>query len=47
LISDFLKARDVEVTHIFDAKKNEPHPFTSAARILNGRLSYADGGMLL
>ena len=46
LISDFLKVRGVEVTHIFDAKKNEPHPFTSAARILNGRLSYADNSLL-
>ena len=41
LISDFLKARDVEVTHIFDAKKSEPHPFTSAATVLDGQLSYA------
>src|SRR5712664_928510 len=41
LISDYLKARGVEVIHIFDAKKNEPHPFTSAATIVNGELSYA------
>src|SRR6266850_7667170 len=27
LISDFLKARSTEVTHIVDAKKTEPHPF--------------------
>jgi uncharacterized protein (DUF488 family) len=47
LISDFVKVRGVEVTHIFDAKKNEPHPFTSAATVLNGQLSYADGVMLL
>jgi uncharacterized protein (DUF488 family) len=41
LISDFLKLRDIEVMHILDAKKTEPHPYTSAARIVNGTLSYA------
>jgi len=41
LISDYLKARDVEVLHILDHNKVEPHPFTSAARIVNGELSYA------
>jgi hypothetical protein len=30
----------VEVTHIVDLAKNEPHPFTSAARIVNAELSY-------
>jgi uncharacterized protein (DUF488 family) len=42
LISDYLKARGIEVLHILDHKKVEPHPFTSAARIVNGELSYAD-----
>jgi uncharacterized protein (DUF488 family) len=42
LISDYLKARGIEVLHILDHKKIEPHPFTSAARIVNGELSYAD-----
>jgi uncharacterized protein (DUF488 family) len=41
LISDFLKARGVEVIHIVDATKTEPHPFTSAARIVDGSLTYA------
>ena len=41
LISDYLKACDTEVIHIVDAKKTEPHPFTSAARIVGGTLSYA------
>lgn len=41
LISDFLKVRGVEVTHILNEKKTEPHPFTSAARIVAGELSYA------
>jgi uncharacterized protein (DUF488 family) len=41
LISDYLKARGIEVIHILDANKTEPHPFTSAARILHGALNYA------
>jgi uncharacterized protein (DUF488 family) len=40
LISDYLKARGLEVTHILDGNKTEPHPFTSAASIVNGELSY-------
>ena len=46
LISDFLKARGIEVTHIVDAKKTEPHPFTSAAQIVNGKLNYAAESLL-
>jgi len=46
LISDFLKARGIEVTHIVDAKKTQPHPFTSAAQIVNGKLSYAAESLL-
>jgi uncharacterized protein (DUF488 family) len=40
LISDFLKARDVDVIHILAATHAEPHPYTSAARIVEGELSY-------
>jgi uncharacterized protein (DUF488 family) len=40
LISDYLKAHGVEVLHILDAKKTEPHPFTSAAQMVDGQLSY-------
>ena len=40
LISDYLKARGTEVIHILDKNKTELHPFTSAARIVNGELSY-------
>ena len=40
LISDYLKARGIDVMHILDANKIEPHPFTSAARIVNGELNY-------
>jgi uncharacterized protein (DUF488 family) len=47
LISDFLKVRGVEVTHIIDAEKTQPHPYTSAARIVNGELSYAADDVLL
>ena len=43
LISDFLKAHGAEVIHIFSATKTEPHPFTLAARIVDGSLSYAMG----
>jgi uncharacterized protein (DUF488 family) len=44
LISDYLKARGIEVMHILDANKIEPHPLTSAARVVNGMLSYAIEG---
>jgi len=40
LISDYLKLHGIEVVHIFDANKVEPHPYTSAARIVDGKLSY-------
>lgn len=40
LISDVLKAKGIEVTHILDATHTERHPYTSAARIVDGRLSY-------
>ena len=40
LIADYLKARGVDVIHIVDLAKTEPHPFTSAARIVNGELTY-------
>ena len=41
LIADYLKAHGVEVIHIIDARKTEPHPFTSAATILDGKLDYS------
>jgi len=46
LISDYLKARGVEVLHILDYNKVEAHPFTSAAKILNGELSYRGDELL-
>lgn len=41
LIADYLKAAGHEVIHIVDARKTEEHPFTSAARIVEGKLTYA------
>jgi uncharacterized protein (DUF488 family) len=41
LISDFLKACGIEVFHIIDENKTEPHPFTSAAKIVDGKLDYS------
>ena len=46
LISDYLKSHGIEVVHILDANKIEPHPFTSAARIVNGKLSYESDSLL-
>jgi len=40
LIADYLKVNGVEVVHVADEKKCEPHPYTSAARIIDDRLSY-------
>ena len=39
LISDYLKVKGIEVLHII-AGKVESHPYTSAARIVDGELSY-------
>jgi len=44
LIADYLKAKGTEVIHIIDANKTEPHPFTSAARIVAGKLGYSSNG---
>jgi uncharacterized protein (DUF488 family) len=46
LISDYLKACGVEVMHILGANQIEPHPYTSAARIVNGKLSYESDSLL-
>ncbi len=40
LISDYLKAEGHTVIHILSETKTEEHPFTSAARIVDGELSY-------
>jgi uncharacterized protein (DUF488 family) len=41
MISDYLKAAGHEVIHILAVNKTEEHPFTSAARIADGKLSYS------
>ena len=40
LIADYLKSGGHEVVHILSSDKTELHPYTSAARIVNGELSY-------
>ena len=40
LIADYLKAKGITVLHILGEGKAEEHPYTSAARIVNGELSY-------
>lgn len=42
LIADFLQANGSEVIHIISARSSRMHPFTSAARLVNGSLSYSD-----
>jgi uncharacterized protein (DUF488 family) len=41
LISDYLKANGYHVLHIMDTKAPKEHPFTSAARLVNGKLNYS------
>jgi uncharacterized protein (DUF488 family) len=40
LISDYLKSEGATVIHILSETKTETHPYTVAARIIEGRLSY-------
>jgi len=40
LIADFLKAQSIEVVHIVGTRRTQPHPWTAAARIVDGKLSY-------
>jgi uncharacterized protein (DUF488 family) len=40
MIADYLKANGVHILHIVNANKIQEHPYTSAARLINGRLSY-------
>ncbi|HYJ89673.1 MAG TPA: DUF488 domain-containing protein, partial [Pyrinomonadaceae bacterium] len=46
MISDYLKAEGMTVVHIMAPGKTEIHPYTSAATIANGKLTYpaSDGG---
>jgi len=40
LIADYLKVHGALVIHIIDATQTQIHPYTSAARIIHGKLSY-------
>lgn len=40
MISDYLKASGVIVEHIMSSESNVIHPYTAAARIRNGELTY-------
>lgn len=40
IISDYLKAEGWTVKHILAAKKIQEHPYTSAAMLVNGQISY-------
>jgi uncharacterized protein (DUF488 family) len=42
LIADYLKAEGHDVIHILNLEKNIRHPYTSAARVEDGKLSYAE-----
>jgi uncharacterized protein (DUF488 family) len=49
MIADYLKSKDVTVEHIMSKGKTELHPYTSAARIVDGSLNYgpaAEGPLL-
>jgi uncharacterized protein (DUF488 family) len=41
LIADYLKARGVKVMHILGKTSCQEHPFTSAAKIVDGKLDYS------
>jgi uncharacterized protein (DUF488 family) len=40
MVSDYLKSLGWTVMHIMDKDKAEEHPYTSPARIVNGKLTY-------
>jgi uncharacterized protein (DUF488 family) len=41
LISDFLKSNGWTVLHLLNANRVDEHPYTSAASLIDGKLSYA------
>lgn len=46
MVSDYLKANDWKVMHIMAIGKEDEHPYTSPAKIINGKLTYhAEGGL--
>ncbi len=42
LIADYLMAQGAPVAHIIDETKVQPHRYTEPARVVDGRLSYAE-----
>jgi len=42
LVSDYLKVRGWKVMHIMNVGKADEHPYTSAAKVVNGKLTYSD-----
>ena len=46
LVSDYLKASGWKVMHIMGLSKDEEHPYTSPAKIVKGKLNYAQPGSL-
>lgn len=44
LVSDYLKTRGWVVKHIMDASKLVEHPFTSVAKVVQGKLFYGNEG---
>jgi uncharacterized protein (DUF488 family) len=47
LISDYLKLKGWPVLHIMAENKAEEHPYTSAAKIINGQLDYTNKDNIL
>lgn len=45
LVSDYLKVRGWNVMHIMSVGRSTEHPFTSAAQLANGTLSYKGLGL--
>ena len=41
MIADYLKARGFQIDHILNMTTVQEHPYTSAARLVDGQLSYA------
>jgi uncharacterized protein (DUF488 family) len=46
LIADYLKAHGLRVIHILSCSRTQEHPFTSAARVADGHLTYAPEAVL-
>jgi uncharacterized protein (DUF488 family) len=44
LIADVLRWLEFDVIHILGSGSTVPHPYTAAARVVGGRLSYSAAG---